>query len=137
MKKIIALFAFAATMSLGFAQSLPNEADNFIHTFFPNMNIIEVAQSNNADMAYRAELDDNLVIIFNSEGQWQIVESFSTDISALLSQKCKDAILSNNNNPITAVKIERNRPNYETRVTFNDGFVMIFDANGNFVRNDY
>lgn len=137
MKRFLAIIAFALTLGFCSAQTLPAEASNFLQTFFPNETIIGVAEYAPSDLAFRVELEDNLFVYFNADGQWQIVECFSTDISTLLSQKMKDNITSQGNNPVTTVKIERNRPNNETRVTFSDGLSMVYDANGNFLRKEY
>lgn len=116
------------------AQSLPTEANHFINTFFPDATETGISFYDHSEMAYRVELSSDITVGFNSDGQWIEVESFSSDITQVLSQQLRQAIVAHGENPRNAVRINRNPSTGITKVTYNDGLRCEFDANGTFLR---
>lgn len=135
MKKLFASIVCLLGVFCSTAQSLPAEADNFIGTFFSDRAVTGVSDFYApSEFAFRVELDSEVTIYFDAAGKWQLVESFSSDISSILNQKIKAAITEMGNNPVNAVKIRCDENEHTTIVTFNDGASHVFSANGVFLR---
>lgn len=134
MKKIFSFFVIAFLALAGSAQSLPTAAATFLNTFFPNAEIIGVAEFQPGNTyAYRVELSPDLNVCFDANGAWGRIESFSSDISQVLSSQLKTALTDKGNNPRNVVRIVLQEGNYI--ITLSDGAAYIFEPNGRFIRN--
>lgn len=136
MKKLFAFFVIAFAVVFCSAQSIPDNAGHFIDTFFPNSEIAGVAEFQpGGPYAIRVELDSDISICFDANGVWGLVESFSSDISPVLSSSIAASIREKGSNPRNAVRILLVPRDNTTVVTFNDGSAFVFDANGRYLRN--
>lgn len=135
MKKLFAVLVVAFTVTFCSAQSIPDNASHFINTFFHNSEMTGVAEFQpGTTYAFRVELDSDIAICFDANGAWGLVESFSSDISQVLSSSIKVAISDKGSNPRNAVRIRLVPQDNTTIVTFNDGMAYVFDSNGRYLR---
>ena len=135
MKKIVTSICLCLAFLFCSAQALQPEAKNFIDTYFPNNQIVNVQSY--SDGTCVAELDMEVQIQFDNHGAWLYVLSMHQDITHLVSDKIKNYLVERGNNPANICRIQSRWQGSGTRLTFNDGLIYLFDANGNFVREDF
>lgn len=137
MRKLLSLFAFLFVIGFCAGQNLPTEATSFVSTYYPNNHITSVAQyPAPSEFAYRVELDMNVVIFFDANGRWIIIESFEQGIpSTLLTQKQKAYIESLGYNLRAVGKLNR-KAGDSILLIMEDGAGYRFDAAGNFMRTE-
>ena len=134
MKKIVSLLCLCFTIAFCSAQSLPADAAYFINTFFPNNQINGVAEYNDGSIVVQMDMD--ISIQFDNSGACLYVLSMHQDISHMVSDKIKNYLRENGDNPKNVVRIQYRWQDNKTRITLNDGAIFVFDASGNFLRKD-
>lgn len=136
MKKIFSFLVVAFAVVFSSAQSMPANAGHFIDTFFPDSEVVGVAEFQpGGAYAFLVQLDSDITISFDANGSWGMVESFSSDISQVLSSSITTVIREKGSNPRNAVRIRLVPQDNTTVVTFNDGSAFVFDDNGRYLRN--
>lgn len=137
MRKILSFFTFLFVIGLCTGQTIPAEATSFVSTYYPNNHIASIAQyPSQSEFAYRVELDMNVVIYFDANGRWIIVESFEQGIPpTLLTQKQKAYIESLGYNLHAVGKLNR-KAGDSILLIMEDGAGYRFDAAGNFMRTE-
>lgn len=146
MKKFILLAIALVVTSLSFTASadepihpskLPKAARMFIAKFFPTEKILQAEKDRDLfSTYYEVKFTNGASIDFDSKGQWEEVsckETGSAVPTPLLPQSIATYV--NANYPGQYVtKIERKHNKYE--IDLSNGYELIFDKNGLFVRID-
>ena len=119
------------------AQELPEAAQSFLSTHFPQAEVSRVEMNTTADndsSIYEVDLSNNFEIDFTAEGTWVDIDGndqelpegiVPANISAYLSQNYPDLL-------ITGIDTEAN--GYE--IDLSSDLDVQFDAEGNFVREE-
>lgn len=119
------------------ANKLPQTAQNFIDTHFPDATITRVVKDTEGSTEYDVRLDNGFKLEFNGSGNWREVEGYGLEIPASFVSELPDAMttyIETNHSTQSLSKVELNRSRYEVELT--GGLEIIFNLEGGFVRYD-
>lgn len=145
-KSIILALAIFATMSISACHQegkktiqfseLPQAAQTFVNTHFADKQVSVVYHDTElADKDYEVIFTDGANIDFTKKGEWDEVEDRDADgiPTAIMPQGIIDYVNANFASQYV-VQIGKDRSNYD--VELNNGVELVFDKNGQFLRND-
>lgn len=116
-------------------EELPEKAQTFVHAYFNGLTInfvrmeIEVTKTE-----YTVRFENGMEIEFNSNGDWDEVESHSECLPMGFLQKEILDFLNQNHPNICLHEVARSR--YKIEVELSNGLELIFNKDGEFLRYD-
>lgn len=115
---------------------LPNNAQNFIKTHFPDKTISIIFYDKDIfDKDYEVVFEDTSNVDFNSKGEWTEIEVKSAPGVPTAAIPAAITNYINAKHPTTFItKINKDRRDYE--VELRNGIDIVFDKNGNTIRYD-
>lgn len=135
MKKILALVTLVMTMFLAKGQSLPDEAKNFIGTFFPEYSIQGVAEyAATSPVAFTVELDNNVHIDFDANGAWMGIQASEAGIPKAVFNAEMIRVFSERGYGDFDSFASIEKANGVITIIHQDGSGYVFDLNGHYLR---
>lgn len=119
------------------AQELPEEAQNFISTYFPTAEYSKVEKNLTAETdgtLYEVELGNNFEIDFDAEGKWIDIDGNDQELPTGIIPESIANYIAENYFDLFVTGIDTETTGYE--IDLSNDLDLIFDSEENFVRED-